>query len=97
MVKKSLRHGKIRAEYSLYRFPEGVARVFSALPGQPEIHIVPAGHFAFLPPCSSQFAADQPRFCTDPTGFDRAAFHHDFNASVARFFRNHLAGDGGVR
>jgi hypothetical protein len=44
-----------------------------------------------------QFAADQPRFCTDPAGFDRAAFHRDFNASVVRFFRDHLAGDGGVR
>jgi predicted dienelactone hydrolase len=77
--------------------PEGVARVFSALPGQPEVHIVPAGHFAFLPPCSPRFAASQPRFCTDPAGFDRAAFHRDFNASVVRFFRDHLAGDGVVR
>jgi predicted dienelactone hydrolase len=77
--------------------PEGVARVFSALPGQPEVHIVPAGHFAFLPPCSPRFAADQPRFCTDPAGFDRTAFHRDFNASVVKFFRDHLAGDGGVR
>jgi hypothetical protein len=28
---------------------------------------------------------------------DRAAFHRDFNASVIRFFREHLVGDGGAR
>ncbi|WGR68234.1 MULTISPECIES: hypothetical protein [unclassified Bradyrhizobium] len=70
--------------------PEGVARVLNALPGQPQVHIVPAGHFAFLPPCSPELAANLPRFCTDPAGFDRAAFHRDFNASVLRFFREHL-------
>lgn len=70
--------------------PEGVARVLNALPGQPEVHIVPAGHFAFLPPCSPELAANLPRFCTDPAGFDRAAFHRDFDASVFRFFREHL-------
>ncbi|WP_445490698.1 alpha/beta hydrolase family protein [Rhodopseudomonas sp. RCAM05734] len=37
--------------------PEGVARVARGLPGKPDIHAVPAGHFAFLPPCSPQFAA----------------------------------------
>lgn len=70
--------------------PQGVARVFDALPGQPEVHIVPAGHFAFHPPCSSELAANLPRFCTDPAGFDRATFHRDFDASVLRFFREHL-------
>jgi len=70
--------------------PQGVARVFDALPGQPEVHVVPAGHFAFHPPCSPELAANLPRFCTDPEGFDRAAFHRDFNASVLRFFRKHL-------
>ena len=70
--------------------PEGVARVLGALPGQPAVHIAPAGHFAFLPPCSPELAANLPRFCTDPAGFDRATFHRDFDASVLRFFQEHL-------
>jgi predicted dienelactone hydrolase len=75
--------------------PPGVARVLTGLPGQPEIHVVPAGHFAFLPPCSPELAANLPRFCIDvPAGFDRAAFHRDFDASVLRFFRQRLVNDG---
>jgi len=77
--------------------PEGVARVFDALPGSPEIHVVPAGHFAFLTPCSPAFAAALPRLCTDPPGFDRVAFHRDFDASVVRFFREQLVGNGEAR
>lgn len=77
--------------------PIGIARVMNGLPGEPELHIVPAGHFAFLPPCSPELAANLPRFCTDPEGFDRAAFHRDFDAGVLRFFRDHLVGDGGSR
>jgi predicted dienelactone hydrolase len=77
--------------------PMGVARVMNSLPGEPEIHIVPAGHFAFLPQCSPKLAANLPRFCTDPAGFDRAAFHRDFDADVLRFFRERLVGDGGSR
>jgi predicted dienelactone hydrolase len=78
--------------------PIGIARVTKSLPGQPQIHIVPAGHFAFLPPCSAELAALLPRFCTDePASFDRAAFHRDFNASIVRFFREHLDSDGGIR
>jgi hypothetical protein len=66
-----------------------------SLPGKPDIHVVPAGHFAFLAPCSPQLATAIPRICTDnPAGFDRAAFHHEFNASVVGFFREHLVGDG---
>jgi predicted dienelactone hydrolase len=76
---------------------EGTARVASSLPGQPEIHTVPAGHFAFLAPCSPELAANLPRFCTDPPGFDRAAFHRDFDASIVRFFREHLVSDSGTR
>jgi predicted dienelactone hydrolase len=50
----------------------------SRLPGQPEIHVVPAGQYAFLPPCPPPLAAAVPRICTDvPAGFDRAAFHRD--------------------
>jgi predicted dienelactone hydrolase len=73
----------------------GTARVASVLPGKPEIHVVPAGHYAFLAPYSPQLAAAVPRICTDaPPGFDRAAFHRDFNVSVIRSFRKHLVDDG---
>jgi predicted dienelactone hydrolase len=75
----------------------GTARVARSLPGKPDVHVVPAGHFAFLAPCSQQLATAIPRICTDAPGFDRAAFHRDFNARVIRFFRAHLAGDSGTR
>jgi predicted dienelactone hydrolase len=76
----------------------GTARIAKDLPGKPDIHVVPAGHFAFLAPCSPQLAAALPCICIDkPAGFDRAAFHRDFNASVAEFFRAHLSVDSGVR
>ena len=77
---------------------ESTARTASQLPGKPEIHTVPAGHFAFLAPCSPQLATAVPRICTDePAAFDRAAFHRDFNPSVVRFFRERLLGDGETR
>jgi predicted dienelactone hydrolase len=69
----------------------GTARVANGLPGTPDVHVVPAGHFAFLAPCSPELATALPRICTDnPVDFDRSAFHRDFNASVTRFFREHL-------
>src|SRR6185295_3432985 len=78
--------------------PAATARIGRSLPGNPEIHSVPAGHFAFLAPCSPQLAAAIPRICTDaPADFDRTAFHREFNASVARFFRDHLVPDGPAR
>lgn len=76
----------------------GTERVARILPGKPEIHVISAGHFAFLAPCSEQLATAIPRICTDnPPSFDRAAFHHDFDASVVRFFREHVASDHGTR
>jgi predicted dienelactone hydrolase len=78
--------------------PAGTARVARSLPGAPEIHLVPAGHFAFLAPCSPQVAAAIPRICADGmAGFDRAAFHQEFNASMVRFFREHLVLNGTAR
>jgi predicted dienelactone hydrolase len=77
--------------------PSGTARVASGLPGKPDIHVSPAGHFGFHPPCLPQLAANLPRFCTDPPGFDRMAFHRDFDASIVRFFREHLVSDGEAR
>lgn len=73
----------------------GTERVAEGLPGKPEIHVVPAGHFAFLAPCSPELAAAVPRICTDtPEGFDRVAFHREFNAAVVKYFREQLAGGG---
>lgn len=73
----------------------GTARVADGLPGKPEIHVVPAGHFAFLAPCSAELAAAIPRICTDtPAEFDRVGFHREFNAAVVKFFREQFAGEG---
>jgi predicted dienelactone hydrolase len=72
--------------------PKNSARTADSLPGKPDIRVMPAGHFGFLPPCSAQFAANLPRFCADPPGFDRAAFHRDFDASLVGFFRAQLVG-----
>jgi predicted dienelactone hydrolase len=78
--------------------PAGTARVARGLPGTPDVHLVPAGHFAFLAPCSPQLATAIPRICADvPASFNRAAFHHEFNSSMARVFREHLVRDGPAR
>jgi predicted dienelactone hydrolase len=61
------------------------------LPSPPETHLVPlAGHFAFLAPCSKALADAAPEVCRDSAGFDRAAFHHEFNAAVVAFFSKQL-------
>jgi predicted dienelactone hydrolase len=78
--------------------PKNSALTANRLPGEPDIHTVPAGHFAFLPSCPPQLAAAVPRICTDvPAGFDRAAFHREFNASVVLFFRKHLVSESATR
>lgn len=71
--------------------PKNSAHTASSLPGKPDVHTVPAGHFAFLPPCSPQLASALSHVCNDVPGFDRAAFHRDFNASVVRFLRERLS------
>ena len=77
--------------------PKDVVLTASSLPGKPAVHVVPAGHFAFLAPCTEKFAAELPRLCDDPPGFDRTAFHRDFNADIVSFLRDNLTGDGGTR
>jgi predicted dienelactone hydrolase len=49
-----------------------------------------ATHLAFLAPCSPALAKAAPDICSDEPGFDRVAFHADFNAKVRAFFRAHL-------
>jgi hypothetical protein len=54
--------------------------------------VVPlAGHFAFLAPCSDALAAAAPGACIDALGFDRVAFHEQFNREVVTFFKEHLS------
>lgn len=53
-----------------------------------EMHAVPgAAHFSFLMPCGLLGPTE---LCKDPKGFDRAAFHQQFNADVVTFFRSKL-------
>jgi predicted dienelactone hydrolase len=69
------------------------AVVRQGLPQRAEDHVVPgAGHFAFLAPCSEALAAAAPLICTDAPGFDRSAFHSEFNQRVAHFFARELVG-----
>jgi predicted dienelactone hydrolase len=51
-----------------------------------------AGHGAFIAPCDAALAQRSPGVCKDPGGFDRAAFHREFNREVTAFFRRTLKG-----
>ena len=65
------------------------AGLLSAKLGQrAEMHAVPgAVHFSFLMPCGLLGPRE---LCKDPKEFDRAAFHRQFNADVARFFEANM-------
>jgi predicted dienelactone hydrolase len=72
--------------------PRHAQNVYDGLPTKPEYHVVPnAGHFAFLAPCTPALAKIAPEGCRDPAGFDRAAFHREFNLAVVAFFKAKLA------
>jgi len=61
------------------------------LPQSVEYHVVVgAGHYDFLPPCSVSLAAVTPLICADPSGFNRARFHEEFNGEIVRFFQTRL-------
>lgn len=65
-----------------------VSTILRDLPVKPDFHLVQnAGHFAFLPPCTPDLAQKRPNICTDRPGFDRGAFHTEFNAAALAFFR----------
>jgi predicted dienelactone hydrolase len=69
---------------------ESVAALNKNLPAKHEYHLVPnSGHFVFVI-CPPALAKAIPEICTDASGFDRIAFHKDFNAGVLSFFRNEL-------
>ena len=65
--------------------------VHIALSRPPEYHVVPnADHFDFLAPCSEQLEKFAPVICSERAGFDRVAFHSQFNTDVVNFFRRTL-------
>ena len=72
--------------------PHSVDIVDKNLPTKHEYHVVPnSGHFAFLAPCPPALVAELPRICADAGGFDRTAFHRQFNADVLAFLQAQLA------
>jgi predicted dienelactone hydrolase len=73
--------------------PQEVSAIAANLPEKPEFHrAAGATHLSFDCPCSEEAKkASHTIVCVDPPGFDRVAFHRQFNAEVAEFFRNHLA------
>jgi len=71
--------------------PGSVATVADTLPAKADFRTVPnAHHFSFLPPCPDDLARSARDICTDPSNFDREAFHKEFNAQVLEFFRHAL-------
>jgi predicted dienelactone hydrolase len=71
--------------------PDYAEAVRLALPRAPEAPVVPnAGHYDFLAPCSASVARHVPEICESAPGFDRAAFHAEFNREVVRFFQRTL-------
>jgi predicted dienelactone hydrolase len=66
---------------------DDAATVGHNLVARPELHTVAnAGHFAFLPPCAPAQPRAVVQICADPEGFDRAAFHVEFDRQVVAFF-----------
>jgi predicted dienelactone hydrolase len=71
--------------------PHSVDIVDKNLPTKHEYRVVPnSGHFSFLAPCEPEMAAQIPYLCKDAPGFDRVAFHTQFNADALAFFRAQL-------
>jgi predicted dienelactone hydrolase len=73
---------------------DDITKIGNALSNAPGVSIVRnAGHYVFLTPCRPERVKSAPEVCADPAGFDRTAFHREFNASLVVFFRQHLAGN----
>lgn len=60
--------------------------------GRPhDYHVVAkAGHYDFLTPCDGAPPPGLGYLCASQPGFDRRAFHRDFNLAVTRFFTDQL-------
>ena len=60
-----------------------------------DYHVVQgARHFDFLTPCNAAPLGGTEVLCASAPGFDRQAFHRDFNAKVTRFFTDQLVAPG---
>jgi predicted dienelactone hydrolase len=78
-------------------YPDYAEAVRKALPIAPEYHVVDnAEHLDFLAPCSPVLVKNAPDICRERAGFDRAAFHDEFNARIVAFFERTLAPGGAV-
>ena len=76
--------------------PDYADAVRSALPRPAEFHAVPgAGHYDFLAPCSEALRTIAAQICRSAPGFDRSAFHAEFNEAVVAFFARELAKPAG--
>jgi predicted dienelactone hydrolase len=65
--------------------------VRDGLPVPPDEHVVRnAGHMVFCP-CNETLARVAAWMCQDAPGFDRDAFHREFNQAVIAFFRKQLS------
>lgn len=72
--------------------PYYASAVRAGLPKAPDYHVVAkAGHFDFLTPCNDEGKVNAALVCASAPGFDRAAFHRDFDAKVVEFFQANLA------
>ena len=70
-------------------YPQNAALLLTLLPKRPELHLIPgAGHFTFISPCPHVLRWLS--FCAETGGFDRVAFHRDFNRSVIAFYQRNL-------
>jgi predicted dienelactone hydrolase len=67
--------------------PDYAGAVRRDLPTAPDYRVVGgADHFDFLAPCTPALAKAAPEICLSRPGFDRAAFHADFDREVVGFF-----------
>jgi len=72
-------------------YATNTAIVRRLLPRAPEFHNVEdAVHLSFLAPCTP---GTPPFLCQDKPGFDRVAFHKEFNQSIVAFFRSRLGSE----
>ena len=67
------------------------AFLFICPPGLAE-SVVTACRQGLVSPCPPEPQKNVREICTDAPGFDRAAFHKEFNAAVLAFFRANLGG-----
>ena len=71
--------------------PREVADLDANLPARHDYRVVSnAGHFAFVL-CPPPLVQARSEICVDAPGFDRVAFHAEFNNDVLAFFRKWLA------